>query len=193
MAALAACAAGRASPSFGLANIDGALEESSVLDHDALRVDVAVQQRGLLQLDLIDARDVAVHLAVDHDILGLDIGAYPAIGSDHQVVIVQVDVALDFAIKIEIFTSRQFAFDDDRLADVGNIGAIGYPFLASPRCVLGLEEEAGTTGADGSGLGEVDGFSSSLRDFHMGILPFILQLRQPQISGSLSLSFRITN
>ncbi len=88
-----------------------------------------LSMRRLLQFDLVHSRDVAIHLAVDHHFLGMHIGAHPAIGSDHQVVVVQVDIALDLAVKIEIFTSRQFAFYDDRLADVSNIGAIDVSIL----------------------------------------------------------------
>lgn len=46
------------------------------------------------------------------------------------------------------------------------------------------------TGAGGSGLRELCGFSSSLRGFHMGTLPFILRLwagRQNRVGLSLSL------
>jgi hypothetical protein len=41
-----------------------------------------------------------------------------------------------------------------------------------------------TAGADGSGLGGLDGFASSLRGFHMGIFPFSSASTDRKYSGS---------
>src|SRR5262249_3785709 len=102
-----------------LANVDAALEVGAVFDADALADDVAGKRAFIADVDTVAAGDVALHLAQDHDFLGVDIGLHRSVAADGYPVAGKVDGAFHPAVDVERLRAGDFALDHQRLADGG--------------------------------------------------------------------------
>jgi hypothetical protein len=85
---------------------------------------------------------------LNHYFFGIDVGFDAAIRTDGEVVIVQLDAAFDFPIKVQVFASRELSPDHDGLPNVGNVIAVLFTrhgtnlqeFLVSPTLHAGRPE-----------------------------------------------------
>ena len=102
---------------FRLDDIDAALEVRAILDDDARRADVAHQARVLADLDLIRAFHIALNGAQRNHFTRLDTGMDVAIGTDGELVLQQLDGALQVSIDIQIFLAEDLADDLDSFPD----------------------------------------------------------------------------
>src|SRR5512133_2400248 len=87
-------------------HLDVALEPRAVLDDDAGGLDVSNHRRGRGDGDAIPRGDVAVHLAVDHEVRQLDVGEYATTLLDGQLVL-ERDGALELALHDDVAGARQ--------------------------------------------------------------------------------------
>ena len=87
--------------SFGLLDIDAALEERAIFNADAGGSHVAGQGTFGADVDAIGGGDIAADLAEHDDFAGVDGGIDLPIAADSEAVAGQVDGAFDFAINIE--------------------------------------------------------------------------------------------
>lgn len=103
------------------ADVDPTFEICAVLDEDTLRSNVARKDRRLSQLNAFFSIDVAVDASVNNHFFGVDVRANSSIRSNGEVIVVQLDRALDFSVDKQVFAAGKFSLHHHRLANVGNI------------------------------------------------------------------------
>ena len=106
-------------------NVDFALQVGAFLNRNPLGGNVAGHHRRLAQFHAVAGLHVSLEFALHHNALGLNRSFHRAIGADGQAVVLQGDAALDLSIDIKVFAARQFAFDDNRLANLRQIADNG--------------------------------------------------------------------
>jgi len=149
---------------FGLLDVDAALEESAILDADARGRDIAGQSALGANVHAIRGRDIAAHLAQDHNLAGGDAGGDLAVSAYGYAVTGQIDAALDLAVDKQRLGAGDLALDDQTLPDGGLIAGAGS------------NEAAGGAGRVGSGvmLGVIDpdwlGFHIALKGISFSVL-----------------------
>src|ERR1700680_4371992 len=92
-----------------------ALEVSAILDRNTLGHNITEDDGGFPHLYSITGPNVALQLALNHHTLGVDIGMNLAVRSDHQVIALQLDNAVNCAIDVQVLASGKFSLDYDRL------------------------------------------------------------------------------
>src|SRR5690606_9252300 len=97
----------------GAAHIDGALDLAAFVEDHRGGHQVAAHGAGLADDDLFLAHQIAVHLAVDLDDLGGDIGVDPARLADGQLVAVEGDGAIHLAFDDQVFVAADVTLDLD--------------------------------------------------------------------------------
>ncbi len=100
-------------PGILLLDIDCALKESAILNHNALRAHVANQRAGLAQLHATGGGHVAFNPAMHDQIASGDARFDLSVRTDDQAVVPQIDSALNLTIQIQVFTAGKFAFNLD--------------------------------------------------------------------------------
>src|SRR4029077_5415388 len=100
-----------------LSHVDTALEARPIGDEDPRGDEVALAGAARRDLDAILRAGIPVHLALNRDGLGMDLGLDLTRGADDQVVLLELDFPLDRAFDREVLTPRELAADEDRLSD----------------------------------------------------------------------------
>src|SRR5271169_3332511 len=103
-----------------------ALEISTFFDGDTLGHNITNDDGRFPQLGALTGPDVAFQIAVDHHALGADIRVHVAVRSDHQVVPLQLNRALDRAVDVQVFTAGKFSLDHDRFTDVRKLSGLWH-------------------------------------------------------------------
>src|ERR1700733_15310343 len=102
-------------------NVDLPLQVGAFLDRDALRADVAANDRRFTQVYAVARRYIALKFALHHNAFGLDRSLHLAMRAHGQAVVLEGDSALDLTIHVQILATRQLAFDHNRLTDLRQI------------------------------------------------------------------------
>src|SRR5581483_3404856 len=108
----------------GLANVNPALEESAVLNGDALSHDVASKRALVANVHAVAGHQVTADFADAHDLARIDVGVYHAITADGHAVAGKVDGPFHTAVNVKRLRAGDLAFDHQRLADGGLVGAV---------------------------------------------------------------------
>src|SRR5262249_47493426 len=134
---------------------------------------VAGQRAAALEFHAFTGRDVSGHASVDDDVTRRNAGMDLAVGTDHQFVIAQIDVAFDFAIEIEVFAAAEFAPDHYGLADVPHVSA---PFGRRFRRFFGWSADDGRGSGWLRGLRRIQSWSVVFRSCfpHFGTYVLLL-------------------
>src|SRR5208282_1090328 len=99
-------------------DIDLSLQEGAFFNGNTLRRDVSGDRSGLPQVHAVTGLNITFQLSLHHDGFGVDAGLDLAVWAHGEAVALQGDAALDLAVQVEIFASRKFALNYDRLADL---------------------------------------------------------------------------
>src|SRR6185437_6535171 len=100
-----------------LSEVHFAAEDCVVFNGEAEGADVALDRAAGTQLDAAGGHHIALHAALDKDVLGCEIGGDIGAGADGEAVFREADGAFHAAIDNEVFTALHFTVDDDGFAD----------------------------------------------------------------------------
>src|SRR5262249_40615055 len=102
-------------------HVDAATEMRAFGNRHTRRHDVPVDRTVVADVDLIARRDVAGDLAEHDDGLGEDLSFDPAVRSDGQHVLAELNRALDLSFDREVFAAIELALDHDRLPNIHDV------------------------------------------------------------------------
>src|SRR6185437_9825827 len=88
-----------------------------VFDSEAKGTNIALNGAAGAQLDTASRHHIALHAALDEDVLSGEIGGDIGTGTDGEAVFCETDGAFHAAIDDEVFTSLHFTVNDDGFAD----------------------------------------------------------------------------
>src|SRR6185437_3542389 len=103
--------------------IDGALDDSILMDDQARRNDVAGNLRGVAKLDALGGVNLAIDAAADDDLARGDLGLGIAFLAHGQAAFVQLDFAGDATFDDQVFRGGDVAGDGDVLSDKAAFGS----------------------------------------------------------------------
>jgi hypothetical protein len=92
-------------------DIDPALKKRAVLNDDPLCRNVSYKHGRFSQLHAIGSGNIAVDFAEDHQFLSIDIGLYPPVGTDREIVAMQLNAALHFSIQVNILATGKLTLN----------------------------------------------------------------------------------
>ena len=93
-------------PGGRLHDVDAATEHGAILDDNARRGEIAFERSSLANFHLIAGAHVAAQPAQNGDRARLHVGVHVAVGADRQIVVLQLDRALDLAVDAEDLRCR---------------------------------------------------------------------------------------
>src|SRR5208282_2035851 len=102
-------------------NVDFTFQVGAFLNRDALRGDVAGNDRRLAQFHPVAGHHIALEFALHHNRFGIDRRLHLAMRPHGQAVVLESDGALDLTIHIKILATRQLALDHNRFTNLRQI------------------------------------------------------------------------
>src|SRR2546427_10893677 len=101
-----------------LLHVHRSLETSAVGNDDPWRMDIAAHRPAVADLDPIVAVDVAHDLSMDGHGLGVNLRLDLPFGSDHEIVVPELDPPLHASLDRQVLIARKLAADEYGLTDV---------------------------------------------------------------------------
>ena len=101
-------------------HIDAAVQDGTLLDVQSWRLDVPFDDAGRLDLDSFRRDEIALDLTDHDDRFGADLRRQVSIRAHRELMILEIDVALDSSVDFEILVARQFTLENDGLTDHGH-------------------------------------------------------------------------
>lgn len=99
--------------------LDGSLEVGAIFHRNAFGLDLAEKIRFFGNFDLAQCIDGPLQLTADADVLSPDFTINPAVGSDREIVLFQIDIAFQRSLYDQVFFTFDLAFDGDVYTDGG--------------------------------------------------------------------------